>query len=101
MFHLRDKFGRGPLLKNIDEKGETTEDKIKRFRRRFRLGFGCEMVITLLALVTFILTENMRLPMVLIDKWTPLMVLLLALCLCVDILAVRLRDKELTEDPDL
>ena len=101
LFHLRDKFGRGPLLKNIDEKDETTEDKIKRFRRRFRLGFGCEMVITLLALMTFILTENMCLPMVLIDKWTPLMVLFLALCLCVDILAVRLRDKELTEDPDL
>jgi hypothetical protein len=33
--------------------------------------------------------------MVLIDKWTPLMVLLMILCLCIDRLTVRLRPDEL------
>ena len=35
--------------------------------------------------------------MILIDKWTPLMILLMALCLVIDRLAVRLRGDELPE----
>ena len=35
----------------------------------------------------------MRLPMILIDKWTPLMVLFLAACWGTDIALIRCRDK--------
>ena len=95
LLHLRDKFGRARLLEDVEDPDETREEKIKRFRRRFRIGFGGEIVTSIAALVAFILTEDMRLPMVLIDKWTPLMALLMALCLCIDRLTVRLRRDEM------
>ena len=95
LMHLRDKFGRARLLEDVKDPEETLKEKIKRFRRRFRIGFGGEIVTSIGALVAFILTEDMRLPMVLIDKWTPLMVLLMILCLCIDRLTVRLRPDEL------
>ena len=95
LMHLRDKFGRARLLEDVKDPEETLKEKIKRFRRRFRIGFGGEIVTSIVALVAFILTEDMRLPMVLIDKWTPLMVLLMILCLCIDRLTVRLRPDEL------
>ena len=115
LLHLRDKFGRGRILEDLEaletpageeapaeeepeEEEETVEDKRKRFRRRLRTGVVAEIVTTIAALVAFILTEDMRLPMVLIDKWTPLMVVLMLLCLALDIHFVRLRDKELFED---
>ena len=95
LMHLRDKFGRARLLEDVEDPDETLEEKIKRFRKRFRIGFGGEIVTSIVALVAFILTEDMRLPMVLIDKWTPLMVLLMILCLGIDRLTVRLRPDEL------
>ena len=107
LLHLRDKFGRDRILKDLEaldapveeEKAEETlEDKRKRFRRRMRIGVAAEIIVTIAALVAFILTEDMRLPMVLIDRWTPLMAVLMLLCLALDICFVRLRDKELFED---
>ena len=95
LMHLRDKFGRARLLEDVEDPDETLEEKINRFRKRFRIGLGGEIVTSITALVAFILTEDMRLPMVLIDKWTPLMVLLMILCLGIDWLTVRLRPDEM------
>ena len=46
------------------------------------------------ALIAFILTEDMRLPMVLFDQWTPMMAALLLLCWIIDIRLMRYRDQE-------
>ena len=40
----------------------------------------------------------MRLPMVLIDKWTPLMLILLAICWIIDIRLARYREKAVEEE---
>ena len=66
---------------------------VRKFALRFRLGLGLEVLDVIAAIVAFVLTEDMRLPMVLIDKWTPLMVLLLAICWILDVSLLRYRDK--------
>ena len=71
---------------------------LQRFLRRFRTGLGLELIDTIAAIVAFILTEDMRLPMVLIDRWTPLMLLLLAVCWGTDVLLLRYREEEQEEE---
>ena len=67
--------------------------KVNKFLGRFRFGLLLELLLSVAAVIAFILTEDMRLPMILIDKWTPLMVLLLAACWGTDIALIRCRDK--------
>ncbi len=67
---------------------------VKKFASRFRLGFGLEIVDVIAAIVAFILTEDMRLPMILVDRWTPLMILLLLICWIVDVRLMRYRDQK-------
>ena len=57
-----------------------------------------EILALIGAVVTFILTEDMRLPMVLIDKWTPLMLVLLAIAWVIDFRLARYRSKVLAEE---
>ena len=73
---------------------------VAKFARRFRFGFGLELVDVIAAVVAFILTEDMRLPMILIDKWTPLMVLLMLICWIADARLMRYRDKMEAEETD-
>ena len=67
--------------------------RVERFRRRFWSGIALELVFVVLAIVAFLLTENMRLPMVLIDRFTPLMLLLLLIVWILDVRLIRYRDK--------
>ena len=94
LLHLKAKFNRGRWMKKVNEEEADTYDKLKQFRRRFRLGIVLELIVSVAALVAFILTEDMRLPMVLIDRWTPLMLLLLLICWIIDVLLVRYRRKQ-------
>lgn len=66
--------------------------RVKKYRRRFRIGSILECIVSIIALVVFILTEDMRLPMVLIDRWTLLMVLFLVVCWSLDVWLLRYRD---------
>ena len=66
--------------------------RIRKFLRRFRTGFCIEALDVAAAIVVFILTEDMRLPMVLIDKWTPLMILFMLICWLADVRLMRYRD---------
>ena len=72
----------------------------KKFKRRFAIGVALELIDVVLALVTFILTEDMRNPMVLIDRWTPLMVLFLVICWVIDVRAIRIRDREILDEAE-
>ncbi len=84
-----------------DEFSEAVDElyyRIRKFLRRMRTGAGVEFVLALLALVWFNLTEDMRLPMTLVDKWTPLMVLFLALTWLIDVRLARYREKLLIEE---
>ena len=67
--------------------------KVKKFLVRFRTGITVELVVSVVAAITFVLTENIRLPMVLIDRWTPLMLLFLLGCWITDVILARYRRK--------
>ena len=79
---------------------ETLFYRAKRFRSRFGLGIALELVFATLALVVFLFTENMRLPMVLIDRWTPLMIVLLFIVWVLDVRFVRYRGKVLADEEE-
>ena len=94
---------------SLDPNAEVSEDEfadaveifyyqLKKFLRRFRLGVSLEALDLILAVIAFILTEDMRLPMVLIDKWTPLMLVLLAIAWVIDFRLARYRSKVLAEE---
>ena len=51
--------------------------KVKAFTRKFVAGVILEAIFAIAGVIVFILTEDMRLPMVIIDKWTPVMLLLM------------------------
>ena len=70
---------------------ETLYYQQKKFTRKFWIGLILEILISIGAIIAFILTEDIRLPMILIDRWTPLMLLLLFACWLVDLLLVRYR----------
>lgn len=74
--------------------------KVKKFLRRFRTGVGLEFIDTAVSLIVFMLTEDMRLPMILIDKWTPLMILFLAFCWVTDVRLARYREKVLADEEE-
>ncbi|MBR0206686.1 MAG: sortase [Clostridia bacterium] len=84
----------------FDTSVETLFYKLKRFKRRFRWGLVLELIFAVLALVAFILTEDMRLPMVLIDKWTPLMIVLMMIVWVLDVRLIRYRDKVLADEEE-
>lgn len=73
---------------------------VTEFVKRFRLGFGLELADVIAAIIAFILTEDMRLPMVLIDKWTPLMLILLVICWVLDVRLMRYRDEVPAEEEE-
>ena len=105
LLHLKAKFRRKKQMQSANEQygeggyGKTSENekevyKIKPFVRRFRTGMVLEILVCVAAVIIFILTEDMRLPMVLIDRWTPLMIVLLLICWILDVRLIRYRSKE-------
>lgn len=71
-----------------------------RFGSRLHGGVVAEIVVSVVAVIAFILTEDIRLPMVIIDRWTPLMIVLLALCWFIDVRLIRYREGVEAEDED-
>ena len=79
-----------------DDTEEAIEDlnyRAKKFKKRFNLGLIVEVIDAVAMVIIFILTEDIRLPMVLIDRWTPLMIILCALCWIIDVRFIRYREK--------
>ena len=79
---------------------DTLYYQVKKFLRRFRIGMVIEVIDVILAVLTFIWTEDLRTPMVLIDRWTPLMILFFAICWFVDVRLARYRGKVLAEEEE-
>ena len=98
ILQLKSKYGRIRMMKDYNEKDDSERFGIRRYQRRFGAGFGLELVIAVLAVVAFILTENMKLPMALIDRWSPLMILLLVMCWIIDVRLLRRRGPEEEEE---
>lgn len=91
---MKRKYGRIRKMRKINEaKNEQIYD-VEPFARRFHTGVIIESVLTVLALIVFILTENMRLPMILIDKWTPMMLILMVGSWVAEVTLTRYRRDE-------
>ena len=106
VMHLKAKFRRKKQMKNANDLYDEEEEQeaavynVKPFVRRFRTGLVLEIIVSAAAVIAFILTEDIRLPMVLIDRWTPLMILLLLICWILDVRLIRYRSKKDNEEKE-
>lgn len=71
--------------------------KLKKFRRKIHSGIIAEFIITVAAVIIFLLTENITKPMVIRDKWTWLMLLIGYISLLIDFVCFRYRGKRITQ----
>ncbi len=70
---------------------------LKKFIKRMRVGVVFQILLVLLSIVVFILTENLRNPITLIDRWTPLMILILTVTGIVDDYCFVYRGEDIPE----
>ncbi|MBP5494718.1 MAG: class B sortase [Lachnospiraceae bacterium] len=63
--------------------------RVKVFTGKFITGIILEVIFTVAGVIIYILTEDMTLPMVLIDKWTPVMLLLMIGSMLADFILTR------------
>lgn len=73
---------------------------LRRFLRLIRIGVIAEILLFLISLIVFLLTENITRPMVIRDRWTGWMILLTALSLLADFICFRYRGERPDEDAD-
>ncbi|MBO7425621.1 MAG: class B sortase [Clostridiales bacterium] len=66
--------------------GDDIKKKLKRFSRRMNWGSALEIIMAVVALVVFFLTQDMTAPVVMCDSYTPLMIGISVIMLTVDIL---------------
>ena len=85
-----------------EEKPEEPEDvyDVKKFKRKLRTGVIIEALALIGSIVLFIFTEDMRRPMVLVDKWTIAMVLILAAAVAADLIFCRKPKRKEIEEPE-
>ena len=96
VMHIRAKFSRSKKMRKVNEAAGCDYYEQEKFSRRFQLGILLEVADLILAAIAFLMTENLSLPMTIIDRWTPLMILLLGLGLVIDLRLVQYRE----DDPE-
>ena len=80
------------MMENINEHyNEDAQIDTPKFKRNSWIGIGIEFLLSVTALLLFIFTEDMRQPMILVDKWTIWMIILYLLVWIVDVILVRFR----------
>ena len=86
------------VLRREKKDGESTETELIRKKPGWKSGFY-DLISSAAAVIAFVLTEDIFTPMCIVDKWTPLMAVILAACLVVYRMTVRGKklDKELAE----
>ena len=93
-----DNFNKEEAVKEYKEIREESREALpyntKQFTKRFRTGIILETVILIAAIICFILTEDMRLPMTLIDRYTLIMLLFFIVMWAADVRLIRYRAEE-------
>ncbi len=102
--HLRKKYGRKKAVKKWiakiedansenkdDEHLKSLEKDLRKFIKSFNIGCILEPILLVVSIIIFILTENIFTPMILIDKYTPLMLALVAVSIATDIICFTYR----------
>ncbi len=107
LFRLKRKYSRKKTAKQwVSEHNEAEEGSaereivkdLKRFIKKFNWGLVVEPIIFLGSVIAFALTENIFTPMILIDKWTPLMLAIYALAIAADIMLFTYRGQQPSTD---
>ena len=87
-----------------DKFSEAVEElffKVKVFTRKFIVGIVLEVIFVIAGVIIFILTEDMTLPMVLIDRWTPVMLLLMIGSMLADYILARYKRPKKEKNDDI
>lgn len=101
----QDELPEGQRHENIEltEEQKETKKMIRRLRRffhRMHIGIILEILIFILSVIVFVLTENITKPMTLRDKYTGWMILIAAFALLVDFICFRYRGKRPDTEED-
>ncbi len=72
--------------------GNKIKDKLNRFRTRVNVGTAVEIFILCSSILVFFLTEDMTTPVVMCDKYTPVMIAISALLFIIDVVCFVYRD---------
>ncbi len=91
-------------LEEEDREAREEREKLKRQRNRRLIGVMIQLIVTAFAIFWFIWTEDPRQPMVIIDRWTLLMIVLFAITWFVDVYLIKYRYRkrqEEEEDPEV
>ena len=85
-----------------DNENEQVIDDLRHFLRKSRIGIILEILILLISVIAFLLTEDLTGRMGIRDKWTGLMILIAAVALTADFICLRYRgqrpEKNVTEN---
>ena len=87
-----------------DKFSEAVEElffKVKVFTRKFIVGIVLEVIFVIAGVIIFILTEDMTLPMVLIDRWTLVMLLLMIGSMLADYILARYKRPKKEKNDDI
>ena len=72
--------------------GNKIKDKLKKFRIKANTGTAIEIFILVTSVLVFFLTEDMTTPVVMCDKYTPVMIAISALLFIIDVVCFVYRD---------
>ena len=85
-------------LRKESEDLKTLSKDLKRFVNKIIIGTVGEIILVIIAIIVFLVTEDMRTPLIISDMWTWLMVSLAVIALLVDYILFRYRGKKLPEE---
>lgn len=89
-----------PLSPDERDAFSNTAGGLKKLIRNMRIGIIAELLLTVIAVTVFLLTENITKPMVIRDRWTGLMLMIAYLALLADFLLFRYRGRRLSKAED-
>ena len=82
-----------------DEKDQIISD-LKHFLRKSRIGILLEVLILLISVIAFLVTEDITGRMGIRDRWTGLMILIAAIALTADFICLRYRGIRPEDEPE-
>ena len=91
------KYDRLRLMKKANKEG--SRFRTRAFRDKMLIGVILEAGVTVFSIILFIMKEDLRKPMTVIDIWTPVMLILMAVMILIDILLLRYREKKRGDRP--
>lgn len=81
-----------------DKKNEHIISDLKHFIKKGRIGLSAELLVLIISVISFIITEDLKGRMGICDKWTGVMILIAATALTIDFICLRYRGERPDEE---